>query len=634
MQFASFDQVLSTPESNWILLGASKILAERITCTTTREYFLACIGNSDFSGLRDHSPAYAALSVSDASAARQISAFFSKRKDVDAGIDRRAAAIATFADAESLCRETNELLRLVRKGEVALPPPTEVALYYARQWIAKVLGPVPSISDLSLRFGPGATTSVSKKNASPVSKLDGVLSCSEDLIPIVRSVLEELPAWVASKETWSSEQRETDAWGIRASLGQLFELPLSVDDNSFIESELDKVYACPPGVLRSPDPGSYVTAVVPVEIHTGRLAFVPKSYKTDRSVMVEPVLNTMLQGGLGRHISGRLRKFGLDIRQQEPNQALAQEGSLTGALATLDLSSASDTIATELVWDLLPHDWAWLLSKARTSRCDLDGESLLLEKFCSMGNGFTFPLETLIFWALTRGTCEALDISTTQVRVYGDDIIVPCSAFEALCANLRCLGFLPNKTKSFAAGPFRESCGADYLRGFNIRPSFVTDALAGFDIFRLHNQFVRKGDEELAAHFRHWVSPAFALWGPDGYGDGHLIGDYARVPFKRNRGWSGHTFETYTFKAKKQFFVLAGDHVFPSYTSYADSSSLSHERLHRRVRCDSGYSDFTVRGNLPDASHVGFSVYDELGRLGVSTPGRESYNRIRIYVLA
>jgi len=74
-----------------------------------------------------------------------------------------------------------------------------------------------------------------------------------------------------------------------------------------------------------------------------------------------------------------------------------------------------------------------------------------------MGNGFTFPLETLIFWALTRAVCG----STATVSAYGDDIICPSDRAEDVIAVLTEVGFSVNLEKSFWNGPFRESCGSD-----------------------------------------------------------------------------------------------------------------------------------------------------------------------------
>jgi hypothetical protein len=135
-------------------------------------------------------------------------------------------------------------------------------------------------------------------------------------------------------------------------------------------------------------------------IDDGKLEFVPKNAKTFRSTVTEPVLNGLTQLAIGDFLFDRLKRSGLDLRDQTRNQRLALEGSLTGALATLDLSSASDTISRELVYHLLPLEWAHFLGLSRTGHIKYRGQRYTLEKFSSMGNGYTFPLESLIFGLL------------------------------------------------------------------------------------------------------------------------------------------------------------------------------------------------------------------------------------------
>ena len=86
-----------------------------------------------------------------------------------------------------------------------------------------------------------------------------------------------------------------------------------------------------------------------------------------------------------------------------------------------------------------------------------------------MGNGFTFPLETLIFWALTASACEG---DVDSVSVYGDDIICPRERADDVIDTLTMCGFKINLEKSFVEGPFRESCGCDYYKGIDIRPFY------------------------------------------------------------------------------------------------------------------------------------------------------------------
>ena len=77
-----------------------------------------------------------------------------------------------------------------------------------------------------------------------------------------------------------------------------------------------------------------------------RVTTVPKSYKTNRVIAIEPSWSMFFQKGIGRMIRERLRRFGqLHPDAQQTARKLAQVGSSTGLLATLDLSSASDSLS-------------------------------------------------------------------------------------------------------------------------------------------------------------------------------------------------------------------------------------------------------------------------------------------------
>jgi len=204
---------------------------------------------------------------------------------------------------------------------------------------------------------------------------------------------------------------------------------------------------------------------------------VPKRYDTDRTCAAEPTWNMFLQKGVGKMIRRRLQRVGL-LRQdaQETNRALARLGSWTDSLATLDLKAASDMLTTGLVEALMPPDWfkvLWDLRSDWGTYRDLDGNTAVLRygKFSSMGNGFTFELETLVFYALTLAVCGKGN--QHRVSVFGDDIICPREHAEAVSAILAEAGFTTNDSKSFVSGPFRESCGGHYWRGVDVTPFYL-----------------------------------------------------------------------------------------------------------------------------------------------------------------
>jgi hypothetical protein len=455
---------------------------------------------------------------------RQAVSFFQKLEGLNLGIDQEAAALKTFDEAEALCRETNEIFRMHARGEFQFPPRVEASLYKAQRKIARMLGPVPTWQQLGYRFGKGATTLTKKRVASIREKFRVGVACSEELLPAANAVLGELPALCSA---WASAQCHT---------------------------EEESWYS------------------VPVVLHDGRLEFVPKNFKTFRATVTEPPLNGLAQLAVGDHMVGRFERFGLNLRDQTRNQSLALEGSLTAALATADQKSASDCKATELVAHLLPLDWFIFLSRLRTGHVLYRGRRIKLEKFSSMGNGFTFPLESVVFYALARSVCE--DHET--VSVYGDDIIVPTHRFSALAEILRAVGFLPNEKKSYSTGPFRESCGKDYYKGIDVRPYFQKAWVSGETLFTLHNYYKRRGMHEDAARVLAYIHPSLHQFGPDGYGDGHLLGDHPRTRkdrFGRN-GWEGTLFNTFSLKGRKDIRPqLESDWVLPVYTTYRNAGT-------------------------------------------------------------
>jgi hypothetical protein len=234
-----------------------------------------------------------------------------------------------------------------------------------------------------------------------------------------------------------------------------------------------------------------------------KISFVPKTAMTYRSIAVEPLLNSFLQKGIDEEMRKCLLRVGLDLRDQAPNQRLAYLGSVPGAkdpYCTIDLSSASDTMAILPVLDLLPPLWGDLLMTSR-SHSYVDGQSVpkKYEKIASMGNGFCFPLQTLIFASICHA-CAVVRDQTPDFRVYGDDIIVRRGVFEGVIEMLRFFGFLPNPRKTFSEGYFRESCGADWHTGVNVRPIYIDKPLDTWaSIYALHNQSLRR-----ETHVRHY----------------------------------------------------------------------------------------------------------------------------------
>lgn len=239
----------------------------------------------------------------------------------------------------------------------------------------------------------------------------------------------------------------------------------------------------------------------PVVVRGNRLSFVPKTATISRTIGTEPSLNMFFQLGIGTLLAKRLRQyFGIDLATQpDINRELARVGSLSGSLATIDLESASDSVSTALVREFVHPEWFGWMDLARSKYTQLpDGSELQLGMFSSMGNGFTFPLQTVIFCCVVSAAYQLYDLRRvdsvhvpTQVMdrssvimragetrlgnwgVFGDDIIVETQTYDAVVRLLGILGFRINADKSFYKGPFRESCGGDYFRGHQVRGVYL-----------------------------------------------------------------------------------------------------------------------------------------------------------------
>lgn len=250
-------------------------------------------------------------------------------------------------------------------------------------------------------------------------------------------------------------------------------------------------------------PSSAISAELCRQMNFGRytkvkgssLSFVAKQNNTSRVICTEPVLNMTAQISIGRHLEKLLsRLFGINLsRQPDVNRELARRGSIDGSVSTIDLSSASDTISLGLIEYLFPEAFVRALKATRSPYTRLpDGRSVRLQMVSSMGNGFTFPLETLVFACIVHAVYSKLKISAPDgVNVFGDDIICDTSAYDLVVHTLTRYGFTVNQQKSFAVGPFRESCGGDFLYGVDVRGVYVkrlahdVDWISAFNRLRL-----------------------------------------------------------------------------------------------------------------------------------------------------
>lgn len=212
------------------------------------------------------------------------------------------------------------------------------------------------------------------------------------------------------------------------------------------------------------------------------LGTVRKNSGTDRTICTEASLDMYAQLGLGEFINDLLvANYGYCPKiQQGRNRELARRGSRSGDIATLDSTSCSDLIALLMTKGLLHPLLNAAIDDCRAPEVKVDKHYRQLHMVSSMGNGFTFPLMTYIFSVFIEATClvtstkfSRFDHCGSPFGVFGDDICVPTAIYGVLVKFLESVGFIPNLTKSYDTGPFRESCGGDYLAGQHVRGVYV-----------------------------------------------------------------------------------------------------------------------------------------------------------------
>lgn len=269
--------------------------------------------------------------------------------------------------------------------------------------------------------------------------------------------------------------------------------------------------------------GGTIRRHVGSEVPISRMIDVPKDYTKPRLIAAEPSEHMWCQQNIWHYFCTKtaqswLSRF-LNFRDQTQNQELCRKGSMGGDLATVDLSAASDSVTCQAVGCMFrgQPDLLHALAATRTRIVDLKSylpacmemETFLfrqglegqtseryvaikklianngywnLNKFSTMGNACTFPVESILFLTIAiaatlysrglpvnRGTIDGLQ---DEVSIFGDDLIVPSESRKELYTLLDLLGFKVNDKKSYWGENFRESCGLDAFRGVNVTPIY------------------------------------------------------------------------------------------------------------------------------------------------------------------
>jgi len=401
----------------------------------------------------------------------QAVSYLRKYPGFDLGRDLVREAEESFYAAERQCKLTNMRLSVL-EHPIGIAHETLEFLHRLRKIVLEILGPCPT--SLDGKFGPGTVFEFGSKHRgwhrTTSGKLNSAIYCTQAAEAVVRHTTDG---------TW---------WSRSLLLGS---------------------------------PSNTALRIVP----GNRFVTVEKNAVTRRGICVESSGNVFTQLGAGRTIRRRLKHVaGLDLKHgQALHQQMARKGSIDGESVTIDVRQASDTVAYMAIKIALAYasDWFSLLDCLRSPKTRVKGQWVWLEKFSSMGNGFTFELETLLFYALALAASNR-KIGDPNVKVYGDDIIVPRENAGEVLAALKMFGFTPNESKTFLSGPFRESCGGDYFMGYWVTPVYLkSEPLEPSDWFTIANGLYNKGSYCMSACFRarRAIPSNLRYYGPRELGD-------------------------------------------------------------------------------------------------------------------
>lgn len=261
----------------------------------------------------------------------------------------------------------------------------------------------------------------------------------------------------------------------------------------------------------------------PEEERPVKVVAVPKTPATPRIISLEPTCMQYTQQAVLEALKqlvmdDKLVSQFINVNDQEPNQRMARKGSITGSLATLDLSEASDRVAAELVWEMASYSSSVIdaLFATRSTHARVPGHGVIhLTKYASMGSALCFMVEqmvflTIIFLAIQKQEGHQLSRKDIQsfagkVRIFGDDLIVPSDYAESVMQTLQTYGLKVNLSKSFWTGKFRESCGKEFFRGYDVSivklrtlpPASTQDVSEIISFVSTRNQLDKAGFQEI-----------------------------------------------------------------------------------------------------------------------------------------
>nr|QDH90481.1 MAG: RNA-dependent RNA polymerase [Leviviridae sp.] len=260
-----------------------------------------------------------------------------------------------------------------------------------------------------------------------------------------------------------------------------------------------------------------------------RLIQVPKTAKAPRLIAAEPTAHQYCQQLVWSFLQERMETLFkgsfINFRRQDLSSEMVIKSSLDRSLATVDLSSASDRLSCWTVERVFRRNTPLLHAlhavRTRYTRDEIsDVQSFLkLKKFASQGSATTFPVQSIVFLVLALGVSIRGSINwssiwklSNQVRVYGDDIILPSRGYAPLLAVMETLQLKVNTSKSYVTGFFRESCGSDAYGGNDVTPvkpkTVTADAPAAIQaVIDTSNNLFNKGFWNASDNLLHLLPP-------------------------------------------------------------------------------------------------------------------------------
>jgi len=239
---------------------------------------------------------------------------------------------------------------------------------------------------------------------------------------------------------------------------------------------------------------SYDEGNIPQIESASKLHAVPKTQKSPRLIAAEPSSNQWCQQSVRDYLADAISACfvgdSIDFSRQDLSGDLALAASVSGELATIDLSSASDRLSCAVVERMFRKNGsllsAMIACRTRFVTNDLDKKTPSLHKlrkFASMGSALTFPVQSIVFYTLCLAAGIVAEQATMgemhrlgkKVRVYGDDLIVPVLWVPFIEQLFSTLHLKINVSKTYTGEHFRESCGYDCFNGDWVSPGQVRE---------------------------------------------------------------------------------------------------------------------------------------------------------------